>query len=417
MSSMKDEEFPPLQTRKKDPPRYLTNTPSSSSRRSSVSSQSSAALGVPFKLSSKQRVLTENAVCRKFMFCKCKKCTQKNFGALSKQKWNNLRRYPCQKAKKLVRGTECEVLYQRRYGNQGDMLAYVVGFDENWKKFKGWVHPDAVGGVNMVKFALEQKSSRTALSRKKIQPAVRKPFNTPQDDFFSPEDSFVAPVEKVESMYKFRELVLCREYLGCPWVPAEVTTESPFKIKPQGSSKASTWDLRNVKKYPQSKFISVRDMPVRVNQNEASFVQTILPKGTTIGVVKLVEMKNSEARITSPVCGWVTLRTLYEVNAVEESYSLPSEQMHPCIFIGHLANGTTSQAVASAISGLGEGFMPSGIQLFPVGGDNGLAAKVWFDSHVAGNQLAGRKLIVHGREVVCFWCIDYLRYKAKQELF
>merc|ERR1712039_912240 len=161
--------------------------------------------------------------------------------------------------------------------------------------------------------------------------------------------------------------------------------------------------------------MGVRDMPVRVNQKEASFVQTTLRKGTTFGVV---EMKGNEARITLPVCGWVKMRTLYDVNAVEESYSLPSEQMYPCIFLGNLQTDTTSQAVASAISGLGEGFMPSGITIFPSSGQNsGVFAKVWFDSHVAGNQLVGRKITINAQEVACFWCIDYLRFKAKQELF
>lgn len=401
MNIQTETEFPSLKPRDVNPKAQTKRTAVRTvSRRSSISSMSTASIGLERTQERATQFIVEDAVCRCFLFCRCRNCAKKQIG-FTKKNWNDLSRFPCKRATKVMAGTEVELLHVRAYGNSGDVRAYVISTDEeSGRYFKGWVHPSSVTGV----FSKNCSTGRTKVQKKRKRVARQaEPIWEEEEDFFVDETP----------LYRFHEKVVCRISSTSPWMAGDVITEKPLTIRPEGWEKALPWETENLKKFPQSKFIAVQSIPVRVNEKTESWVKTTLQKGTTLGVV---EMKGFEGRINEPVCGWVTMRDDHQLNVLEESYDL-NRRINPTIYLSNLSQESTVGSIAQALRNLGEGFstIPKRIEIQAME-DGRATATISFSVVAGGRKLVNRTLTIDGQEIFCTWCVNYLRFKAAQSL-
>jgi len=276
---------------------------------------------------------------------------------------------------------------------------------------EGWVHPDYLGGLQAVREALHQKEVAQNLK------ALKKDFKNASSNrrrerkpvpAFAPET--VRPAQpKFQSKYQFSEMVLARDALGQPWYQAEVASLNPLKLKSYNWDGVQVFDERNVKKHPSSKFIVVQNKIDVRTQEHGSFVKTTLPKGTVLDVV---QMRGFNARITSPVVGWVQMRTVSELNAVEQAYKY--ENRKPTLFIGGLPLDATPIDVAVALQRVDGAVVPSRTNLFRSGAS--LCAHVYLFRNTSFSKVVGKQIVVRGQTVSCEYCLEYLRSKAFRQL-
>lgn len=403
-----DTDFPALVSRSNAKSCSKKRATRAHSRRSSISSMSTTSIGLERKTEKQTtQFLLENAVCRRHLFCKCRYCAKTHIG-FTKKNWNDLKRFPCKKAQKVRAGTEVKVLHIKPYGNSGDLRAYVVSVPEEEveeeelqqevEEFKGWVHPDC---INVVPVHLAD-TSRSAQKQKQRKRVARPVF----------EEKETLRVNETP-MFRFREKVLCRVSPIDPWMVGDVVTEKPLSVRPENWEIAHSWEIENLKKFPQSKFIAVQSIPVRVSEDPKSYAKTTLPKGTTLGVV---EMKGFEGRINEPVCGWVSMRGDHQLNVLELGYE-SNRRIYPTIYMSNLPKSCSSASVVQTIQKLGGGFssIPKRVEINTME-DGRVCGSVSFSVQAGGKKLVNRILVIDGQEVYCTWCVNYLRYKAKQDL-
>lgn len=430
-TQLEEEQFPQLPIRKQE-------ECISTSRRSSISSNSSFSVGNVHN----QHVsdawfvqIGEKTVCRRRMFCKCEKCVRKQPGVLSKRNWNSLSKCPCEQAKLLKRGDTVKLVSERNYGKKGEVMVFIFGTIyrkkygikrvvtyNKWgekvvkkqikgRTVEGWVHPDYLGGLQAVRQALHQKQVAQNLKalRKDFENAScnnrreRKPVPA-----FVPET--VRPAQqRFQSKYQFSEVVLARDALGHPWYQAEVASLNPLKLKSFNWDGVQIFDERNVKKHPSSKFIVVQNkMDVRT-QEHGSFIKKTLPKGTVLDVV---QMRGFHARITSPVVGWVQMRTVSKLFAVEQAYKY--EHRQPTLFVGGLPLDATLVDISVALQRVDGAVLPSRTNLFRSGAS--LCAQINLIRSTSYRKVAGKQIVVNGQTVSCEYCLEYLRSQAVREL-
>lgn len=445
---LEEEQFPQLPIRKQEECISI-------SRRSSISSNSSFSVGSDSSQQAGRQTVSDawtvtigdEAVCRRSLFCKCKECVRRQPGALSKRKWNNLSKCPCEEAVLLERGDTAKLVSERNYGKKGEVMVFVVATQKREKRVvtwvcrytgkkvtqkrkphwgckkwdakfetktltttvEGWVHSDNLGGLQAVRQALQQKEIAKNLK------ALRKNFGNASSNrckrkpvpAFAPETVRPAP-QRFQSKYQFSELVLARDALGHPWYQAEVASLNPLKLKSYNWDGVQVFDERNVKKHPSTKFIVVQNkMNVRT-QEHGSFVKTSVPKGTVLDVV---QMRGFNARITSPVVGWVQMRTMSKLNAVEQDYT--PKKRAPTLFIGGLPLDTTPLDVAVALQRVDGAVVPSRTNLFRSGAS--LCAQVNLIRSTSFKKVAGKQIVVKGQTASCEYCLEYLRSQAVRE--
>jgi len=402
-SGLAEDPFPQLPIRKQKE--------RTQSRRSSISSVSSLSIcnrvgrptpAVWFK------ELAQDAVCRRHLFCKCKSCKAQ---FISKRNWNNLTRCPCEESVVLEEGEEVKLIATRNYGKRGDVVVFVLVPTE---QVQGWVHPDCLGGLETVRFALQQKEVADNLNtlKKDFERAEARLEQHQTWNESKPVATFVPnklPTNAFESKYKFNELVLAREALGQPWYQAVVTSTNPLKLKSSNHEGIRVFDERNVKKHPTSQFVAVQDIKVRTQENPKSFAKKTLSKGTVLNVV---QMKGFQARITGPEIGWVQMRSVNELFAVEKNYQFQFVQ--PRLFVGGLPMETSKIDLARAFQRVDGVILPSSIQLFASG--DSLCARVHLMKSSDYSKVVGKRITVRGQEVSCEFCLEYLRSKAARKL-
>lgn len=408
---LKEEAFPQLPIRKQE---ECTST----SRRSSISSISSTSIclnegSTEFDLKqtiSASKALVQDAVCRQRMFCKCQECKQ-HVGLLKKRKWNNLSRYPCKNAFSLEENDVVKIKWMRNYGKKGPLMVFVFVVEPETRcDQQGWIHPDALGGVEAVRSALREKE--TALTVRSLKKSFRNHSRQQNRTPVKTTATFVtepAVIPTYQSQYQFNEMVLARDALGHRWYRAEVVATNPLELKSSGWEGTRLFDERNVKKFPASKFVAVQSITVRTQRHVKSFVKNTLPKGTVLDVV---QMDGEFARITSPECGWVQMRTPHKLFAIEENYQF--KLTYPRMFLGGLSLETNSSDIAMALQKVNGVVLISKIERF-VSGDS-LCAYVHLKKPSDYRKLAGQKIIAREREISCELCINYLRCKAALEL-
>lgn len=405
-----EEDFPLLPAKKQKP------CATSASRRSSISSVSSMSIcqnvGTEQDMEPWFVELVQDVVCRRFMFCRCEKCIT-NQVVMNKRKWNSLKKFPCEDAVILRKYDIVKVIRMKNYGRRGEVRAFVLTSEEDGTEISGWVHPDCLGGVEAVRFALEQKkvADNLRLLKKDFQNAtnsIEEPVQQ-QDVERKQIARFVPAPTAPKSKYQFKELVLARDALGHPWYRAEVLSTNPLTLKSGEFDGGRVFDERNVKKHPTSNFVVVRAMKVRTAENPGSFVKTALRKGTVVGVVK---MNGYHAQITSPVCGWVQMRTADDLHAIEQNYKF--QMLKPRLFLGGLPAGANRTTITRGLQKLQGDVLPSNIEIFLQGENLCAFVSLMKPSHY--KKVAAQNILVNGQRVNCDWCINYLRCKAAREL-
>jgi len=427
---LEEEVFPSLPIRKQ---KECTST----SRRSSISSVSSMSVCSQATQDPTPwfKKLVQDAVARRRVFCKCPKCDSR-VGPLNRRKWDNLKKNPCVQANTLHKGTVAKIVSMKKYGKKGDLIVFVFvknayTVENYWgdivnQDVSGWVYPDCLGGVKAVRSALQQKKVAENLnSLKKDFEAGRKPRveRKAVADYFPAPAVIAVPFQ---SQYQFNELVLARDGLGHSWYQAEVAAINPLRLKCSGWDNARVFDERNVKKHPSSKFVAVRNMDLRTQENPKSFVKKTISKGIVLDVV---QMKGFHARITSPECGWVQMRNMNQLFAIEENHQF--QKVPPTIFLGGLPLTATRTSVTAALremftvrfagdedgrtfSNVTVNVVPSSLHLFAQG--DSLSGYLQLSNPRHYKKVVGKKLEVDGKQVSCEFCLNYLRCKAAREL-
>jgi hypothetical protein len=367
--------------------------------------------------------VVQRTVCRRHMFCRCKKCAKnQRLGLLKKKQWNNHRKYPCEEAVCLKKGDKVKLVRLKNYGKNGEPMVFVCVYDPRvigqlFVTAQGWVHPESLGGLKAVRLALQQKEAaqnvhgaHKMLYARELELAIdtrvtQRPFKPVANRTVNVAPAPVAP----RSQYEFKELVLAREALGHPWFQAEVVQAAPLKLKCTSSGRTLFPDERNVKKHPTSKFVAVQNVAVRSQEHPNAFVKKTLPKGT---VLHVVQMNGFHARITSPVCGWVQMRTVNELFALEQNYQF--KQVEERLFLGGLPLNTNNSHIKAALRNLNtrRTVMVTNIQFFTAGDNYYAYLKLWGQADY--KEVAGQKINVQGAEVSCEYCLAHLRCKAAQ---
>jgi len=401
-----EQEFPALPVKKQ---KQCVNV----SRRSSVSSVSSQAMSVATKEPAAKPWLmeiVEEAVCRRHTFCKCEVCSQRS-SVLNKRKWNNLTRFPCNDATILYEQDIVKVIHMTSYGKRGETRVFVFTQEADGTKVEGWVHPDCLGGKKAVRAALEQKKVAETLKQLKRDFKTAKHFPEPvqQHESCKPVARLVPEPVAPKSKYQFKEMVLARNALGEQWYRAEVVSTNPLTLKRPEWQSGVVFDERNVKKHPTSKFVAVRAMEVRTNEHPKSFVKKTLPKGTVVGVV---QMNGHYARINTPECGWVQMRSSDALYAIEQNYEFKLVKQR--FFLGGLPSTANRTNVTRALQKLDGVVLPSHIQFFRQGDNFCAYLYLMRSSHY--KQVVRKTIEVNGHKVSCDWCINYLRCQAAREL-
>lgn len=308
-------------------------------------------------------------------------------------------------------GQEVKLIATRNYGKRGDVVVFVLVPTE---QVRGWVDPDCLGGLEVVRFALQQKEVADNLStlKKEFEQAESRLELNQTWSECKPTATFVSnnlPTIAFQSKYKFNELVLARDALGQPWYQAVVASTNPLKLKSSSWEGCCVFDERNVKKYPISMFIAVHDLDVRTQENPKSFVKKTLPKGTKLNVV---QMKGFQARITGPEIGWVQVRSVHQLFAIEKNYQFRFVQ--PRLFIGGLPMEASKIDLTRALQRLDGVVLPSSIKLFASG--DSLCAHVHLMKSSDYKKVVGKRITIRGREVSCEFCLEYLRCKTARKL-
>jgi len=383
------------------------------SRRSSVSSVSSQAMSVYTQEPEAKPWLmevVEEAVCRRHTFCKCKKCSKRNT-VLKKSKWNNLTKFPCNDATILYEQDIVKVIHMTSYGKRGEFRVFVFTLEEDGTEVQGWVHPDTLGGKKAVRAALEQKKIAEALKNlKKDFEAMRiNPEPVQKHERCKPVARFVpepvAPIHK----YQFKEIVLARNGEDEDWYRAEVVSTNPLTLKRPEWQSGVVFDEANVKRHPTSNFVAVRALQVRTNEHPKSFVKNTLPKGTVVGVV---QMNGHYARINSPECGWVQMRSSDALYAIEQNYEFKLVKQR--FFLGGLPATANRTNITRALQQIDGVVLPSQIQFFRQG--NNFCAYLYLMRSMHYKKVVHKTIEVNGQKVTCDWCINYLRCRAAREL-
>lgn len=191
------------------------------------------------------------------------------------------------------------------------------------------------------------------------------------------------------------------------WVKAVVRDVKPLTAAVQNTGQLVS-HISKIKKVTTRNFVVARDIPVRNTElNDKWAVKTgELKKGTVIAAFP----SGYEGYVTSPVCGWITMRTEHSLNVVNESF-VPAKQ-EPTIFVKNLPEDLTE---AELRQNLFDKLMiyPKKIQFQ----SNGTAfrAAITFVCHAEALELAEQKTF----EIRCEWNLGFewdLQYLQKHAL-
>lgn len=191
------------------------------------------------------------------------------------------------------------------------------------------------------------------------------------------------------------------------WKKATVQTVDPLKVVVEGTGEVVS-HLSKVKKMTTRNFLVTRDISVRdaqLNDNWAVTTGT-LKKGTTIAVCYT---SGYEGFVTSPVCGWITMRSAHSVNVVKGDF-VPQEQK-PTLFVNHLPGDLTQAELSEKL------VVDLKVDVRDIRFEsNGTAyrAVLTFGSHKQASQLAERKTIPirFGWNLRFSWDLRYLQNHA-----
>lgn len=155
-------------------------------------------------------------------------------------------------------------------------------------------------------------------------------------------------IKKVASNFvefQLGEPVLARSG-GVYWERAVIRNVYPLKAVIQKTGQSVT-NISDIMKAQTNDFVVTRDIPVRNTKLDDRWaVKTGALKSGT--VVKVAEVDGMDAYVTSPVCGWITLRSAHAFNAVNVNF--PRQEKQPTIFVKNLPADMTEKELKRKIT-------------------------------------------------------------------
>lgn len=391
------EEFPalPIITKKQ------TGMKKSCSPCSSVSTTSIGAVSEEVrKIQNGDYYLTETATVRPFFKCRCDTC--KNSIPLAGG-WDNF----CHKSFTESRGvtvqvTDSKVLRVRYYVEEENKYywsKYSVAYVESCTKqesktiahchvhrrFRGWV----------------------------LTSVLRRRFSTSQSLLRAPArevyvDRSRSPSMAPEPMFEFGDLVEVRTDASGKWFRGEVKQENPLLILVEGASRAQRFHSTAIRSCATRQFVATEDLAVRKQKQIDNWSTQTLKKGTVVGVVY---MDGYEGRITSPVQGWISMRTRHSLNVVETGFTAVPQ--NATIIVKNLPGDITISELKRNL--LYRGLVnPKTVEMQSRGVEF-RALVTLSSSHKEASALVDKKVVSIGNEgkqaTVC-WDMRYLKNRA-----
>jgi len=372
----------------------------SSSVESSVSSSSVGAFRDQ-KTEQKEKIpngtylAVDDLIVRPHLKCRCEYCGSE---WLTQEVWSKAK---CQKAEVIPVGSVSTVkvlnskVVHHKVGFKVSKfsIALVEGKDDIGE-FRGW--------------CLSKSLDYGVTHRQGISKSTARSVDSRRDEVDRSRSNSVA------SSFRRTTDVTCGFMLGEPvlakvdgnWVKAVVRDVNPLTAAVQSTGQ-SVSHISKIKKVTTRKFVVARDIPVRNTElNDKWAVKTgELKKGTVIAAFP----SGYEGYVTSPVCGWITMRSEHSLNVVNESF-VPAKQ-EPTIFVKNLPEDLTEVELRQ---NLFDKLMiyPKKIQFQ----SNGTAfrAAITFVCHAEALELAEQKTfeIRYGWNLGFEWDLQYLQKRA-----
>jgi hypothetical protein len=207
--------------------------------------------------------------------------------------------------------------------------------------------------------------------------------------------------------FKLGEPVLARVGGGVFWEKAVIRDVNPLRAVIQKTGQSVT-NISDIMKAETNDFVVTRDIPVRNTKLDDRWaVKTgALTSGT---VVSVAEVDGIDAYVTSPVCGWITMRSAHAFNAV--NVNIFRQEKEPTIYVENLPADMTEKELKRKIT-LRYKVVPKTFRFESSG--TLYRAVLTLGSHEQALQLATKKnfLIRQKCTVVFSWDDQYLRLHA-----
>lgn len=258
-------------------------------------------------------VARDDVFLRPFLNCHCVSCWDKRSESstivfIREQDWNG-----CEKKRLLEKGLLCEVskskvVYHRADRKHRSVENFSVAYVEiqGSKLKRGWV-PSRF---------LKQRTtlrSESVLSWKEVE-SKEHMDRSRANSVCSFETSAPQP------LFQLREIVRVRIETGA-WEDGEVQSVEPhLLILLNCDSRAYYYDVADVQKYPVREFVALKDVAIRADEAIDRWTPIIgtLKKGSSVSIAY---WKGTEARITAPMPGWISMRTKHTLNVLEKDYT------------------------------------------------------------------------------------------------
>jgi len=408
---------------------------------SALSSQSSTSAGYncpPVKKSVRTAIpkgdyyTSERAVLRPFLNCRCQNCEDYGRGTwLRERQWT----MSCEKAWPVVSGTAVRVLQSKvvhhkvevktsrgtsfqpkKFRNERFSVAQIELEDSNdyfgisgtdydgydIHVTEGWVMSKTLkvrGGIRSASRVSDSGSTYLATS------------NVQRENVVDRSRSVSVATSVPESVFCNGEPVKVLNMAG-DWVDAVVKSENPLMVRMEGDDTTIyPAHLEFVRKYPARKWRLTCNAKVRSTEHVDKWDQiATLKKGT---MVSITHMSGYEGRITSPVCGWITMRNKHSLNVVEPDWKFVEQK--PTIIVKNLPSNITEAKLIRELR-LKAYCDPESIEFEEKGGKYRAIIEVGYRT---GCKLVNQKTmeIWCGWNVSFQWSMDFLRNNAAKNLY
>lgn len=394
------EEFPalPIITKKQ------TGMKRSCSPCSSVSTTSVGAVNEEVrKIQNGDYFLTENATIRPFFKCRCGRC--ENSIPLAGD-WEN----SCYKAFMVKRGVPVQV-------TDSKVLRVHKYVKEEKKHYRSKYSVAYIEYVSTVWDIPAQQYVEKTRCGWVLTSVLQRRFSTSQSLLRAPArqvyvDRSRSPSMAPESMFEFGELVEVRTDTSGKWFRGEVKQENPLLILVEGASRAERFHSTAVRRCATRQFVATEDIAVRTQKEIDGWSFDTLKKGTDISVVY---MDGYEGRITSPVQGWISMRTRHTLNVVEKGFTAVPQ--NPTIIVKNLPGDITISGLKRDLTFRGF-VVPKTIEM-QSRGDEFRALVTLSSGRKTATDLVDKKVVSIGEEgkqaTVC-WDMRYLKNLAAWKL-
>jgi len=274
----------------------------------------------------------EDLIVRPHLRCHCERCGTER---LTESAWASKR---CQRAftKAVDSGFVCKVLDSK-------VIHHRVGFKHSkfsvariqWEEEREVVKDGkTTTEVKIIRGWCFSKCLQETHKQRISESTARSVSNSPEVDR-SRSNSVASSFRS--SPFMLGEPVLVRIEDGVKQEKAFVRNVTPLQVVVEGTGQVVS-HVGRVTKLKTRNFVVTRDVSVRENQIDDGWTvkTSVLKKGTTIAVSYT---SGHDGFVTSPVCGWITMRSEHSLNVVNENYVY--QEQNPTIFVKNLPGDLT----------------------------------------------------------------------------